>query len=69
MAQVVSLTESVSVPYGSFGKALKTKEWSRLEPTVIKYKYYAPGVGLIMTTFEGKADQEKLVKLTTGNAG
>lgn len=69
MAQVVSLTEFVSVPSGSFSNALKTKEWSPLEPGVIEYKYYDPGVGWILTTYEGKADQEKLVKITTGNAG
>jgi hypothetical protein len=68
MAEVVSLTEFVSVPYGSFGNTLKKKEWSSLEPGVLKYKYYARGIGWIMTTFEGKADQEKLVKITTGSA-
>ncbi len=68
MAQVVSLTEAVSVPYGSFSNTLKTKEWSPLDPGVIEYKYYAAGVGWILTTSEGQAEQVKLVKLTTEKA-
>ncbi len=50
MAAVVSLSESVSVPYASYTNLLMTKEWSALDtPPVIEYKYYAKGVGFIMT--------------------
>jgi hypothetical protein len=66
MAQVVSLTEAASVPYGHFSNLLVTREWSPLEPGAIEHKYYARGVGWIMTTFEGSSDQEKLVKLRAG---
>ena len=38
-AQVVSLSESVAVPYGSSGHALETKEFTPIEPTVLDYKY------------------------------
>ncbi|TMC21220.1 MAG: hypothetical protein E6J34_10290 [Chloroflexi bacterium] len=69
MDQVVSLTEAVTIPYGSFSKVIKIKESSQLTPGVIKYKYYAQNVGLILTTIEGKTGQEKLLKVTTGNAG
>ncbi len=48
MATVVSLTESVTVPYGSFTNCLKTKEFSPLEPGVVEYKWYAPGVGNVV---------------------
>jgi hypothetical protein len=47
MAKVVSLNESVTVPYGSFDRVLKTKEWSPLEPSYDEHKYYAPGVGQV----------------------
>ncbi len=48
MARVHSLGESVCVSYGCFEDVLVTKEWTPLEPGHIEYKYYAPGVGLIL---------------------
>jgi hypothetical protein len=46
-ADVVSLTASRSVPYGTFtGNVLQTKDYSLIEPHS-EYKFYAPGVGLI----------------------
>jgi hypothetical protein len=47
MAKVLSLNESVTVPYGSFDRVLKTKEWTPLEPSYVEHKYYAPGVGQV----------------------
>ncbi len=41
MAKVLSLTKSVSVPYGSFEHVLLTKEWTPLDPGVVEHKYYA----------------------------
>ena len=49
MAEVLSLTESVTVPYGSFSNCLKTKETSPLEPDALENKFYAPGVGNVRT--------------------
>jgi hypothetical protein len=48
MAEIMSLDESVTVTYGSFSDALKIKEWTPLSPDVVEFKYYAPGVGLIL---------------------
>ena len=47
MAKVLSLNESVTVPYGSFHRVLKTREWTPLEPSYHEHKYYAPGVGQV----------------------
>ena len=47
MAKVLSLNESVAVPYGSFDHALETEEWTPLEPGLVEHKYYAPGVGFV----------------------
>jgi hypothetical protein len=35
----------VKVPYGDFAHALRTEEWTRLEPGVLDEKYYARGIG------------------------
>src|SRR5215216_186601 len=47
MAKVLSLNESVRVPYGSFDRVLETKEWSPLEPSYSEHKYYARRVGQV----------------------
>ena len=51
MAQVVANNESVTVPYGAFVGALRTKEWSELEAGS-NAKWYARGVGFIRSTSE-----------------
>ena len=48
MAHVLSLNESVTVPFGSFDNSLQTLEWTPLEPDVVAQKFYAPGVGVIL---------------------
>ena len=45
MARVLSLNESVTVPYGSFDHVLETKEWTPLQPGFSEKKYYVRGVG------------------------
>ena len=48
MGQIVAVHDSVTVPYGSFGGCVRTKEWSLLEPGTEK-KWYAKGVGVVRT--------------------
>jgi hypothetical protein len=44
-ATVLSLDETVSVPYGDYDGVLLTEETSPLEPAVVEHKYYVSGVG------------------------
>jgi hypothetical protein len=46
-AEIVSLTERLTTPAGTFEKCLKTEETTPLEPKAREFKLYAPGVGLI----------------------
>ena len=46
-AEIISLTETMQTPAGTFEKCLKTEESSVLERGK-EYKLYAPEVGLIM---------------------
>jgi hypothetical protein len=65
MAEVLSLKESVSVPYGSFQDCLMTKEWTPLEPGIVEHKYYKAGVGTLSTiTITGGSDHSELVSVT-----
>jgi hypothetical protein len=47
-AEVVSTTETVKVPAGEFTNCVKTEETNPLEPGEREYKWYAPGVGLLI---------------------
>jgi hypothetical protein len=64
MARVLSLSESVIVPYGSFDSVLETKDWTPLEPNVAEHKYFARGVGEIKSVMvKGGSEEMELVSL------
>ena len=42
-AAVLSLDERAEVPYGRFEHVLLTKDYTPLDPTILEYKFYAPG--------------------------
>jgi len=65
-AEVVSLTESVTVPTGSYSNCLKTKETTPLEPDLLESKFYAPHVGNILTIDETTGERSELIQITTG---
>jgi hypothetical protein len=46
-AEIVSLTETVETPAGTFKGCLKVEETTPLEPNSRECKLYAPGVGLL----------------------
>jgi len=65
MAQVRRLNASVCVPYGCFDKVLVTKEWTPLERGVVENKYYAKGVGFILSIMvKGGEERLELVSIT-----
>jgi hypothetical protein len=66
MAEVVSLKESVTVPYGSFSNCLETEETSPLEPDALENKFYCAGVGNVLTHDLTAGETLPLVKITTG---
>ena len=45
--EIVSVTETVVTPAGTFKNCLKVEETTPLEPKTKEYKYFAPGVGLV----------------------
>jgi hypothetical protein len=46
-AWIVQRGVHVRTPYRSFRHAIRTFEWTRLEPGVMSAKLYAPGVGIV----------------------
>jgi hypothetical protein len=60
MAEIVALNETISVPAGTYNGVLKTLEWTPLEPGVAEFKYYAPGVGLVLEAKRGSRERTEL---------
>jgi hypothetical protein len=64
-AKVLSVEEQVEVPAGHYTGALLTKDVTRLEPRLVEYKLYAPGVGPVLTLdVSGESGRAELVALT-----
>jgi hypothetical protein len=47
-AEVVSTSETVTVPAGSFSGCVKTRDRSAIEPGLDEFKYYCPSVGNVL---------------------
>jgi hypothetical protein len=62
--QVVSLDAHVAVPFGTFDHALRTREWTPLEPGVVDRKDYVRGIGEVTErTVRGGSEQLELVRV------
>jgi hypothetical protein len=64
MGNLLSLGESVSVPFGSFTGALKTLDYTPLEPGVKEEKYYIRDVGLVKTVDPDTGEEEVLIQFS-----
>jgi hypothetical protein len=61
-AAVLSLHQKAKVPSGLFDHVLITKEFTPLEPKLLKHDFYALGVGPVLSMpVSGGADREELV--------
>ena len=66
-ALVLSLDTNVTVPAGTFHQCLKALETTPLEPDARENKYYAAGVGNVLTVDLQTGDRIKLVKIHANN--
>jgi hypothetical protein len=66
-AEVVSLTETVTVPYGTFTNCIETKEHTALAPGDVENKYYCPGLGEVLAHDIGTIDAGKREQLISIN--
>jgi hypothetical protein len=65
-AWILSLGNTIDVPYGRLHKVIRTMEWSPLEPNVVDEKYYAPGIGIALeVSVAGGQEVAKLVAVHT----
>jgi hypothetical protein len=45
--EILSVSERVAVEFGEFEDVVMTKDTTPLEPDVVEYKWYGPGVGVV----------------------
>ena len=64
-AETLDLNASVTVPYGSFQHCLKSEETTPLEPDALEDKFYAPGVGNVLTVDVETGERCELVQIIT----
>ena len=60
-AQVLGLRGRATVEYGAFSNLLVTRDFSRLEPSASERKYYARGIGPILSVGVRSGSREELV--------
>ncbi len=64
-AETLNLNSRIVVPYGRFNNCLKSEETTPLEPDALEDKYYAPGVGNVLTVDLVTGERDELISITT----
>lgn len=59
--KVLRLNASATVPYGRFDHLLVTEDTNALEPKAREHKYFAAGVGLVLTIDKAEGGREELI--------
>jgi hypothetical protein len=62
-AEVKSLSDTVTVKFGPFKNCLRTRETTPLEPDLREAKWYAPGVGNILTKDLTTGQRSELIRI------
>ena len=64
--EVLSVDEQAEVPAGHYEHTMLTKDTATTEPDVLELKFYAPGVGPVLTLgASGGSGREELLEMTT----
>ena len=65
--KVLSVSEQVTVPFGSFENVVKTYDSSALDPDLKESKFYASGIGVIKEVDQVSGEEVVLIEFTPGN--
>ena len=63
-AEVLALSETVTVPAGTYTGCLKTFDGTPMEPDVEENKYYAPGVGVVLEVDLESGERVELISVS-----
>jgi hypothetical protein len=65
--EVVSTGEQAEVPAGHYKDVVMTKDTNPLEPKILEFKFFAPGVGPVLAvSVSGGSDREEMVSFKPG---
>jgi len=67
--EVLALGQQTSVPAGDYDDLVQTADTNALEPDVLEHKYFADGVGLVLTVDKEAGGREELLSVTHIPAG
>ncbi len=62
MAEVTNLDSPVSVPFDNGGAVREIREFTPLDPGNVEFKYFVPGIGLVLETKPGSTERLELVE-------
>ncbi len=62
--EVLAFGQRAGVPAGQYDDLLQTADTTPLEPDVLEHKYYAHGVGLVLTIDKEAGGREELLSVT-----
>jgi hypothetical protein len=62
--EVLAIGQLASVPAGQYDDLVQTADTTPLEPDVLAHKYYASGVGLVLTIDKEAGGREELLSVT-----
>jgi hypothetical protein len=66
--EVVRLDQQAEVPAGHYEDVVMTKDTNPLEPKVLEFKFFAPGVGPVLAvSVSGGSDREELLSFKPGS--
>ena len=63
MGEVVALNQTVTVPAGTFTGCVQTEDWTPIEPGVTEWKFYAPGIGMILELDPETGERLELIEI------
>ena len=66
-AKLLSVAESVTIPYGSFDNVVQTLDFTPLEPGAQEHKFYARGIGMIKGVDLETGDELLLIEFEKPN--
>lgn len=61
MGEVVALNVSITLSNGTTYSCLQIRDFTPLEPSANEYKYYAPGIGVIVEQAVGSEERVELI--------
>jgi hypothetical protein len=62
--EILRVGELVETPFGQYDDAIVTRDFITIEPDVLEYKFYVPGIGPVLTLgVSGGGGREELISM------